>query len=176
MHWSTLVPKENVLKCYNRGSHAPPPSSHNSGTEIDSMPWGKFIDWFRLVGAWLTLKQNSTSKKKKTIMTECRVRAVVRALAFHQCGSGSIPSFAPHVGWDCCWLFAFFNATLFTISTLTLLHYYYTNIYAYNILTNYTTYTYNTYACTTLQYDTKKRLKEMRSYLQHDWINTCISI
>ena len=37
-------------------------------------------------------------------MTECRVYAVLKPLASHQCGSGSIPNFTPHVGWDCCWL------------------------------------------------------------------------
>ena len=39
------------------------------------------------------------------------------------------------------------------------LHYYYTNICAYNILANYinyATYTYTPYTCISLQYDTKK--------------------
>ena len=38
--------------------------------------------------------------------------------------------------------------------------------------TNYITYTYTTYTCTTLRYDTKKQLKEIRNYLQYDTIAT----
>ena len=36
------------------------------------------------------------------------------------------------------------------------------------MLANYTTYTYTSYTCTTLQYDTKKRLEEIPNYSQYD--------
>ena len=38
-----------------------------------------------------------------TIKTRSRDGAVVRALASHQCGLGSIPDPASYVGWICCW-------------------------------------------------------------------------
>ena len=49
--------------------------------------------------------------------------------------------------------FLFFMQLYLQFQHLHYLHYCDTNIYAYNILANYT---YTTYTCTTLQYDTKK--------------------
>ena len=59
--------------------------------------------------------------------------------------------------------FFLYNAILLTTPTLTLLTVLILHLHLhFNILTNYTTYT-----CTTLQYDTKNNLKEIRNYLQY---------
>ena len=43
------------------------------------------------------------SVRQNTVWQGSRDGAVVRALAFHQCGPGSIPVPLSYVGWVCCW-------------------------------------------------------------------------
>ena len=63
--------------------------------------------------------------------------------------------------------FTFFrldSQIFFTLSTVLILHLYYTYNYSFNILANYTTYTYTTDTYTTLQYDTKLKKSNLKKY------------
>ena len=101
---------DKIILKLNTLAQMPHPTRARKLVKCPDMPWGKLIDrrtsnTFQISEAclqlaWLTLKQNPASKKT---ITGCRVRAVLRALAFPQCGPGSIPTLAAYVGWVCCW-------------------------------------------------------------------------